>query len=92
MDGKVTHFSAWCLVLTEELWPQEYFGANCVAARRRRQVALAAQLGHARAPARQRRSARSRHLQSSSSSERATQSTSSSEMQGNWLQPAVLVH
>jgi hypothetical protein len=92
MDGKVTHFSAWCLVLTGDMQPQGYFGADCVAARCRRQVALAAQLGHARAAARQRRSARSRRLQSSSSSERATQPTSSSEMQGNWLQPAVLVH
>ena len=52
MDGKVTHFSAWCLVLAGDVRPQEYFGADCVAARRRRQVALAAQLGHARAAAR----------------------------------------
>jgi hypothetical protein len=49
MDGKVTHFSAWCLVLTEDMQPQGYFGADCVAARCHRQVALAAQLGHARA-------------------------------------------
>jgi len=52
MDGKVTHFSAWCLVLAGDVRPQEYFGADCVAARRRSQVALAAQLGHARAAAR----------------------------------------